>query len=334
MAPGKRLQLVHEPLLGRSVEVVGGLVEDHGVRALEEDPDQVDPAALATGQALDVLEQQLLAEPEPVGQAGHGGLGLVAAVLAELLLEVGEEGDVLGGRVLGHLGPGLAEGVVQDVEAAAGEHVGEAVGLEAETVGLGHLGQVAVGAADGGAARSSARCGPGSLMTTEMKVDLPVPLRPTSPTFSPAPTTNEASRRRVRSPISMVREEPTIMGGEGVDRSRRDGSRSGAGASGGVDRPQSPTTAGTRRRGAGHRPAQRRCRRTEPRRRSAGRRAAPGPGGAAPWPGRRPGGWATAPTSRPCPARPWCAASRPARWPEDRRGRTRNPSHASPQNHS
>ncbi len=62
---------------------------------------------------------------------------------------------------------------------------------------------------------------PGSLMTTEMKVDLPVPLRPTRPTFSPAPTTNEASRSRVRSPISMVREEPTIMGRGRGDRGRR-----------------------------------------------------------------------------------------------------------------
>ena len=61
---------------------------------------------------------------------------------------------------------------------------------------------------------------PGSSMTTEMKVDLPVPLRPTRPTFSPAPTTKEASRSRVRSPISMVREEPTIMG-EGAGRCDR-----------------------------------------------------------------------------------------------------------------
>ncbi len=76
---------------------------------------------------------------------------------------------------------------------------------------------------------------PGSLMTTEMKVDLPVPLRPTRPTFSPAPTTNEASRRRVRSPISMVREEPTIMGVGEFRPLRGDGSRSGAGVPGEVD---------------------------------------------------------------------------------------------------
>src|ERR1700675_3414038 len=51
---------------------------------------------------------------------------------------------------------------------------------------------------------------PGSSMITEMKDDFPVPLRPTRPTFSPAPTTNEASDSRVRSPISMVRPDPTI----------------------------------------------------------------------------------------------------------------------------
>ncbi len=36
-------------------------------------------------------------------------------------------------------------------------------------------------------------CGVGSPTRIEMKDDLPVPLRPTRPTFSPAPTTKEAS---------------------------------------------------------------------------------------------------------------------------------------------
>ena len=53
-------------------------------------------------------------------------------------------------------------------------------------------------------------CGVGSPTTTEMKDDFPVPLRPTSPTFSPAPTTKEASDTSVRSPISIVSDEPTI----------------------------------------------------------------------------------------------------------------------------
>ena len=144
------LELLHQPPLGRKVEMVGGLVEDHGVGPLEEDPDQVDPSALATREALDVVEQELLAEAEAVGQAGHRRLGLVAAVLPELLLEVGEELDVLGRRVLAHLGAGLVEGVVEDVEAPARQDVGEAVGLESEAVGHRHLGQVAEGAPDAG----------------------------------------------------------------------------------------------------------------------------------------------------------------------------------------
>ena len=53
-------------------------------------------------------------------------------------------------------------------------------------------------------------CGAVSPTSTEMKDDFPVPLRPTRPTFSPAPTTKEASASRVRSPISMVRADPTI----------------------------------------------------------------------------------------------------------------------------
>ena len=146
--PGEALELLHQPPLGREVEVVGGLVEDHGVRPLEEDPDQVDPAALAAREALDVLEQELLAETEAVGQAGHGRLGLVAAVLPELLLEIGEELDVLGRRVLAHLGAGLVEGVVEDVEAPPGQDVGEAVGLEPEAVLDRDLGQIAERAPD------------------------------------------------------------------------------------------------------------------------------------------------------------------------------------------
>ena len=151
--PGKPLELLHQPPLGRQVEVVGGLVEDHGVGALEEDPDQVHPAALAAREALDVVEQELLAEAEAVGQPGHGRLGLVAAVLPELLLEVGEELDVLG-----RWDPcsiwvrALFEGVVEDVEAPARQDVGEAVGLEPEPVEHRDLGQVAVGATDAGVA--------------------------------------------------------------------------------------------------------------------------------------------------------------------------------------
>ncbi len=103
--------------------MIGGLVEDHGVRALEEDPDQVHPTALATREALEVVEQELLAEAEAVGQPGHDRLGLVATVLPKLLLEVGEELDVLGAGILLHLGSGLVEGVVQHIEAPTRQDV-------------------------------------------------------------------------------------------------------------------------------------------------------------------------------------------------------------------
>ena len=66
----------------------------------------------------------------------------------------------------------------------------------------------------------------GSPTMIEMKDDFPVPLRPTRPTFSPAPTTKEASDTSIRSPISMVSDEATITpqctGGEqALDTLRR-----------------------------------------------------------------------------------------------------------------
>ena len=146
--PAEPLELVHQPTLGRPVEVVGGLVEDHGVGTLEEDPHEVHPAALTTRQPVDVVEQELLAEAQSVGQPGHDRLGLVAAVLAELLLEVGEELDVLEARVLGHLRAGLAQCVIEHVEPPTRQDVGEPDRLEAQPAEHRDLGQGAVGAAD------------------------------------------------------------------------------------------------------------------------------------------------------------------------------------------
>lgn len=122
MAPSKR-QFLHQPSLGRRVEMIGRFVEDHRVRVLEEDPHQVDPTALTTGQAAQILEKEILGQAYSVGQPGHRRLCGVATVPAELLLEIGEEGNVLGGGVLGHLSAGLAQGVVEDVESPAGQDV-------------------------------------------------------------------------------------------------------------------------------------------------------------------------------------------------------------------
>ena len=98
MAPGKRGQLGGEPALGGEVEMVGGLVEHECVGPPEEDPDDVDAPALSARERVDVVEQRVLAEPDPFGQTGDVALEVVAARGAVALLEVGEGGDGLGGR--------------------------------------------------------------------------------------------------------------------------------------------------------------------------------------------------------------------------------------------
>ena len=144
--PGKTLELIEQPALRRPVEVVGRLVEDHQLGLLEEHPHQVDPPALAPGEGIDVLEEELLAQTEPIGQPGHHRLRLVAPVALELLLQIGEELDVLLRRVLGHGGTRRPQRVVQHIEAAGREDVGETGGLQTEAGGDGSLGQKAEGA--------------------------------------------------------------------------------------------------------------------------------------------------------------------------------------------
>ncbi len=136
-------ELVEQPTLGRPVEVVGGLVEDHELGLLEEHADEVDPAPLATGEGLDVLEEEFLAQAETVGQARHDRLRLVAAVALELLLQVGEQLDVLLARLVGQRPARCAESVVEYVEAAGREDVGEPGRLQTEPSGHRGLGEVA-----------------------------------------------------------------------------------------------------------------------------------------------------------------------------------------------
>ncbi len=136
-------ELVEQPPLRRPVEVVGGLVEDHELGLLEEHAHEVDPAPLATREGLDVVEEQLLAQPEAVGQARHHRLGLVAAVALELLLQVREQLDVFLARLCGQGPARRAEGVVEHVEPAGREDVGEPRRLQAEPAGHGRLREVA-----------------------------------------------------------------------------------------------------------------------------------------------------------------------------------------------
>jgi hypothetical protein len=122
---GEALELVEQPALGRTVEMVGRLVQDHQLGLLEEHAHEVDPAPLAAREGFDVLQEELLAQTEAIGQSGHHRFGLVAPVALELLLQVGEELDVLRRRVVGHGLAGRAHRLVEHVEAAGREDVGE-----------------------------------------------------------------------------------------------------------------------------------------------------------------------------------------------------------------
>ena len=135
-------QLIEQPALGRAVEVVRRLVEDHQVGLLEEHPHEVDPPALAAGQRVDVLEEELLAQAEAVGQTGHDRFGLVAAVRLELLLQVREQLDVLLRGIVGHGAAGRAQRIIEHVEAPGRQDVGEAGRLEPEAAGHRRLREV------------------------------------------------------------------------------------------------------------------------------------------------------------------------------------------------
>ena len=136
-------ELVEQPTLSRPVEVVGGLVEDHELGLLKEHAHEVDPASLAAREGLDVFEEEFLAQAEAVGEARHDRLRLVAAVALELLLQIGEQLDVLLARLVGQRPARRAECVVEHVEAAGREDVGEPGRLQAEPAGHGGLGEVA-----------------------------------------------------------------------------------------------------------------------------------------------------------------------------------------------
>ncbi len=146
--PRKPRELGHEPSLGGEVEMVGRLVEHERVGPAEQDPDDVDAPALSTRERVDVVEQHVLAEPDPLGEPCDLAFEAVSPDGAVALLEVGEGGDGLGGGVQGHRGARLVQLLVEDVEATGGQHMGEAGGLEPQTSRRRNLGQEADGALD------------------------------------------------------------------------------------------------------------------------------------------------------------------------------------------
>ena len=141
-APAEGCQLVHQPPLGRQVEVVGRLVEDHGVGILEEHPHEVDSSTLAPRQRGDVFEEQALGQAQAVGQAGDVSLDLVAARQPVALLESGEGADGVLGRRRRHGVSGLVQLVVEYVEAAGRQHVRQGARIDAQPGGHRELGKV------------------------------------------------------------------------------------------------------------------------------------------------------------------------------------------------
>ena len=212
-APWKRRELVHEPLLGRQVEVVGRLVEDHDLGRLEEDPDEVDAAGVARRTASRCPPGAAPARsPRPSASRAIDALHLVAAVLPELLLEVGEPL-----RCAPRSGPcamaarASCELVVEDVEARAPTGRGRSRSASTPSPRARDLGQEAEGARVRTLPRERT-CAAGTPSDgRRCSEDLPAPLRPTKPTFSPSPTVNEASRTARDSPISMVSDDPAII---------------------------------------------------------------------------------------------------------------------------
>ena len=105
-------------LVGSSSTIDVGLLVEHA--------HQVDAPALAARERVEVLEQEVLLEPQSGGQARDLGLGLVATALAEVRLERGEALDGLLGRIGRQRVAGVLHVGVELVEAARREHVARA----------------------------------------------------------------------------------------------------------------------------------------------------------------------------------------------------------------
>ena len=71
------LQMVAEPDDRVGVQVVGGLVQQQGLGVAEQDPGQLDPAPLATGQRAQPLMQDAVRQAEAGRDRGGLGFGRV-----------------------------------------------------------------------------------------------------------------------------------------------------------------------------------------------------------------------------------------------------------------
>ena len=128
--------------------MVRGLVEHEGVGLPEQDPDDVDAPALPTRERVDVVEQDILAEPDTLREAGDVTLEVVSPDGAEPLFEVRERAMASVVGLAATARRAVCSLLVEDVQAPGRQHMGEPRGLEAEPACGRHLGEKADGALD------------------------------------------------------------------------------------------------------------------------------------------------------------------------------------------
>src|SRR5690606_24663267 len=143
-AAGVGLEVVAQPDDGVVVEVVGRLVEEERLRAREEDPCELDPAALTAGEGVERLVEDAGRQAEVRGEAGRLGLRGPATLRGELGVEPRVAFDRLLLRAPGlrrHVRLGAADPAQDPVDAARGEHA--VAGEDVEVSGARVLREVA-----------------------------------------------------------------------------------------------------------------------------------------------------------------------------------------------
>jgi hypothetical protein len=179
-AAGEGGQELGQPGLGVGVQVVGRLVQEQGGRLAEQHPGQLDAAALATRQLRQGPVEQVVVQPEAGRDPAGLGLGPVAALQLEAVLEVAEalHGPVAGAGVAGGVdpGPGPFQLVAQHVNPAGAQQPGQAGRLR----GRGRLLRQPAEGADQGHLTAAAGVGRGGGDRAQRR-RLPRPVRPDQP---------------------------------------------------------------------------------------------------------------------------------------------------------
>ena len=93
-------QKLEEPVPGIGIEMVGRLVEEEKVAPGEQDAGQFETTPFTAGEGPQIQFKAVRAQAESIDQFANLGLRGVAAVVLELLLGIGEPGDVAVARIL------------------------------------------------------------------------------------------------------------------------------------------------------------------------------------------------------------------------------------------